>query len=545
MDFNYSSDNVDVNDILHSAQLITNAFSKTLEDNNCLLSLTIGLHQEIDNSIKDLEDFVENISDTNNNLENGIELTAEDVLNNIESITKDLKDQCFKCKLELPSLDFDMDLDALLSTLKAQIKLFKDIFKFDKLDFCQAAYSMQDTCVPDILRLITLLLTAFVSIMSLKKLSNISITAFIKGVLSTLLSKIMQAVKITVNIGGTNISCLINALKEIAMAIPTQENIAAQLSQQEALALNLIQENADGSTSSTLKTSMVSSLTETLTDNLNTLQADLNYFDTSISTELEESFKLITDVIDKSVEEVNDYIQSLLNFQTYFECETKRSGMDVEDAIRTINNLIQVLNTLSALALSMVKKNIREEACRSKSSINSLSKSEIDDLQIKDLLQDMNQQVVDIISSTENALEVIIYDKPLETALPKIDLLDCSIDDFIEAHRLPNIINVAKKQIAEEDSRKPSTDSGSTFIFKRPSGEQTELIKNIVDLIYTKPEDEEVDNEGVIKDTIDNPIGSKGISDLLKSTIDSDPSQQSLACKSVEDVLNILNKIKR
>lgn len=50
--------------------------------------------------------------------------------------------------------------------------------------------------------------------MTLKKLSNVSIMSFIKGILSTLLSKLLGSLKITMNIGNTNISCLINALRD-------------------------------------------------------------------------------------------------------------------------------------------------------------------------------------------------------------------------------------------------------------------------------------------------------------------------------------------
>lgn len=58
MDINYTNSNANVNSILYEAQLIANAFSRALEDNNCLLILPIGLHQEIDNGIKDVEDLV-------------------------------------------------------------------------------------------------------------------------------------------------------------------------------------------------------------------------------------------------------------------------------------------------------------------------------------------------------------------------------------------------------------------------------------------------------------------------------------------------------
>lgn len=545
MEFKYTSNSVDVNDILYNAQLISNAFSKTMEDNNCLLMLSIGLHQEIDNTVKDLEDLVNNVSDTNDLLDKEEESNSgEDILDTINDIISDLKDKCFQCDLKIPDLDFDMDLNAVLAALKDQIDLFKSIFKVDKIDLCQPAFALQSSCVPDIIRLITLLLTAFVSIMTLKKLSNISVSAFIKGVLSTLLSKITQSLKITVNIGSTNISCLVNTLQEIALAIPTQQNIAKKLSEQERIALGFSDQDGNDLNTNLLRSDMLNKLNDTIntnTVNINTIDNELN----NAESQINEGFTLINDVIDLSLDELNNYIQSLLGFQTYFECESKRSGMDVEDSIKMINNLIQVINMLSSLVLSLVKKDLREQACKTPSAINNLSEEDISDLLIKDIISDNNQSIVEIIDSSDSALEVIIYDKPLATTLPKLDLLDCSIDDFVSSHTLPRIIEVAKKQLQEEQDRTSIDAPSTTYTFKKPSVEQTDTINNIVDLIYTKPTppDEETTEE-VINNVV-NPIGLKGLSPLLEETIRNNKTQSKLACKSIDDVLSILNDIKK
>ena len=545
MEFKYTSNSVDVNDVLYNAQLISNAFSKTMEDNNCLLMLSIGLHQEIDNTIKDLEDLVNNVSDTNDLLDKEEDTdSGEDILDTINDIISDLKDKCFQCDLKIPDLDFDMDLNAVMAALKDQIDLFKSIFKVDKIDLCQPAFALQSSCVPDIIRLITLLLTAFVSIMTLKKLSNISVSAFIKGVLSTLLSKITQSLKITVNIGSTNISCLVNTLQEIALAIPTQQNIAKKLSEQERIALGFSDQDGNDLNTNLLRSDMLNKLNDTIntnTVNINTIDNELN----NAESQINEGFTLINNVIDLSLDELNNYIQSLLGFQTYFECESKRSGMDVEDSIKMINNLIQVINMLSSLVLSLVKKDLREQACKTPSAINNLSEEDISDLLIKDIISDNNQSIVEIIDSSDSALEVIIYDKPLATTLPKLDLLDCSIDDFVSSHTLPRIIEVAKKQLQEEQDRTSIDAPSTTYTFKKPSVEQTDTINNIVDLIYTKPipPDEETTEE-VINNVV-NPIGLKGLSPLLEETIRNNKTQSKLACKSIDDVLSILNDIKK
>ena len=289
---------------------------------------------------------------------------------------------------------------------------------------------------------------------------------------------------------------------------------------------------------------MLNKLNDTIntnTVNINTIDNELN----NIESQINEGFTLINNVIDLSLDELNNYIQSLLGFQTYFECESKRSGMDVEDAIKMINNLIQVINMLSSLVLSLVKKDLREQACKTRSAINNLSEEDISDLLIKDIISDNNQSIVEIIDSSDSALEVIIYDKPLATTLPKLDLLDCSIDDFVSSHTLPRIIEVAKKQLQEEQDRTSIDAPSTTYTFKKPSVEQTDTINNIVDLIYTKPipPDEETTEE-VINNVV-NPIGLKGLSPLLEETIRNNKTQSKLACKSIDDVLSILNDIKK
>ena len=547
MDFEYASPSIDVSFTLHNAQLIANTFSQTLENNNCLLMLAIGLHQDIASTIKDAEELIETVSDTNNNLDPTVNNStpAEQVLESLQSAIEAEKERCFNCKLEMPKLNFNMDLEGVLGNLKVQLNAYTSAFKFDKLDMCQASYALQDSCIPDLLKLITLLLTAYVSIMSLRKLSSISINAFIKGVLSTLLSKLLGSLKVTVNVGSTNISCLINALKEIALAVPTQQNIQARLNESEQLALGLIDANNQSTDSNILKLQIADNLSKSLTDHANVLDEMEEYLDLA-EKRLNEAFEIISNVVDNSIKEVSKYIQSLLSFQTYFECETKRSGMDVLEAIQTINQLIQTINLLSSICLSIAKKSVREDACKTKDSINTLSKEDISDLQTKDIIEDYNQKVTEIIDSNENGLEVLIHDLIKEDALPKISLLDCSIDDFIEAHTLPNIINVAKRQVENENKSFTPTDTSQSYIFKKPSTSQREIINNIVDILYDPPTPQvNTDEESNIIIDIKNPMGKGNISDILSETIRKDPKQVDLKCRSIDDVLEVLKTINR
>ena len=546
MDLDYQPSNTSVNDILHYAQTIANAFSNTLEANNCLLMLSVGLHQDLDNNIKDVITVVDIVTETNNILEGDKPVTPDDILNDMTDSLKNIKAKCFDCDIDFPKIDFDLDLGGSLGKLKASVNLYKSIFKFNKFDLCQTGFALQSACVPDILKLITLLLTAYVSIMSLKKLSNISISAFIKGVLSTLLSKLVTNLKISVNIGSSNIGCLVDALREIALALPTQRNISNNISGQDVKDYYGLSENEDGSINTNfLKNEMIDNVSSTLYDSARQLE-DIEDRLEATEEYLNDAFDLITNVVDDATQEINNYVQSLLAFQTFFECEVSRSGMELEEGVIIINKLIQVINLLSAVAMSLVKKDLREDACRNSSTINNLSDTEIEDLLYKDLIEDYNKKVVEITNSDNNDISILIYDEPKSESLPKIDLLDCSIDDFIDSHTLPKIIESAKKQLEDEVKQRTSTSNFNTYSLKKPTLGDRDIMKNIVDIIYEKPkEDVETPTIPIITDPIINPIGLDSVSDILSDVLSKDKKKSDLSCKSVEDVMDILNSLKR
>ena len=207
MDLNYTEQNFNSSEILYSAQIIADAFADAMKQNNCLLMLTVSLHQELNDAINDYIDLDTIATETDNR--SNMEVFDDTILDSIQEAIKESKSKCYSCKLTLPVIEFDMNLDAVLGKLKATLEVYKNIFQIGKLDLCQAAYAMTTSCLPDILKLIVLLITAYASIMMLKSIGSVSISAFIKGIISALLEKIFSSLKMSISIGGINTSCII------------------------------------------------------------------------------------------------------------------------------------------------------------------------------------------------------------------------------------------------------------------------------------------------------------------------------------------------
>lgn len=558
MDLTYREQNFNSAEILYNSQLIADTFAESLKQNNCLLMLTVAMHQEINDAITDYKDLDAIGTETENSL-NNLEEFDDSILDSIQEAIRDSKDRCFTCKLSMPSLDFDMDLDAILGRLRALLEGYAELFKIGKLDLCQAAYAMRNSCLPDILRLIILLVTAYAAIIMLKSIGSISILAFIKGVISAILDKIFSSLKISVSIGSTNISCIIEALREIANSlVPTEERILAGLEMDMKDALGFTKNAEDG-----IMTPLANEYISALDDGLNRGQRELARVDKNIEKledKINETFGVVVNVMDGAMKEINAYIQNLLAFKLTFECEGKRSGTDITEVIKKVNKLIQVLNLLSAVALSVAKKDARDKICSSPNRIKEMSNEEIslDDIQMKEIVEEYYGKEAEIVSSPENGIQIIIYDKPKEPVLPKIDLLNCSIDDFINSHTIDNLIKTAEDEVRRELDNPRNTGSTvnnkddvtkigkGTYVLSKPSPSQLTNIDNIVNILYDDPEedlDKIIDNIlNPSEDEITNIIGTQGVSDLFK---ENNEQNTSLNCRTIDDVMSVLNQLRR
>lgn len=545
MKLNYKDSSSDVSETLYSAQLLADAFTKTIEENNCLSMLPITLHQNIVNSIDDVVNLVDLQNDVDPTKKptsggNTGKTSAAQVLDSITQATQQHKNSCFNCKLSLPKVKFSIDLNSALNKLKADLALYKG--SLTKLDMCQTGYAMQSSCLPDILKLIVVLITAYLSIMALKKISGLTMSAFLKGVISKLFSLLIGSFKISIDIGATNIACLINALKEVALAIPNEENIKARLNDEQIQSLGLVPSD----------NGMTTRVNKGLDNVSNGVDSTLKAVENSINS----AFSTITNTVDSALKSIEDYIKSLLSLKGFLSGEDIRLGLDITEIYKYINNLIQTLNLLSAIAMSLAKRSVRESMCKTAGVVSQLSDKDIKDYYFRDLVQDYNRKVTDISKSDDSVIGLLIHDKPVTDGLPKIDMFDCSIDDFIEAHSLPNIIQTAKDQVDREGLRPrynvSGVNDGSVYTLVKPDEETEDLLKNIADLLYIKPTDKGTDlttskEEGTIWEDIINPMNSTdAVSESIKDLLNTSGSNENtLKCKSIEDVLDVLNNIKR
>lgn len=578
MELNLKSNNNTELSILYSAQLIADTFAKGLEDNNCLLINIVKLHQKINDTYKDIESLVQPVYQPEQ-VQIPSTIRPSQTLNPItaQSIKKS-KDSCFNCKLQIPKITFKTDLNFSLEDLEAHLELYRDLFNSIKLDPCQGINLFKDQCIPDILKVLMIILTAYISIMSIKKLGSLSLSMFIKGIISALLGKLIGSINFQLSLSDSGINCYLDYLDNIASIIPTTDNIIKSLnsSQLEGLVSMLpkdtietlmrsynqstITEDGPYYSSSQIKSlinnippeervllldlnglfsgdSTLNNSTSSVNKRLREIKSEL----TKAQTGIDFLLNSIKSSVDLAIGEFNQMIDNIQGLKTYFECENTRNSENLLDTLRSIKQLLDGLNLLSSIIYALAKKEVRG-ICKSTKALKQITNNSLteDDLLLKDFLKDVYQKEVEIISTNPDNIEILVYDKPVYYSLPKIDLLDCSIDEFIKNHTLDAIMDIATQDVLQEDGQERLIVDNSpweSFTFTNILPTVTPELNLITELLYNKPT---VNPEVVNTQTTTNN-NTFNISPEFKKPelLDND-----IKCKNIQDVLNVLETLK-
>lgn len=472
--------------ILAYAQTISNYFIEALDQNDCNVKVVVGFYQELDDTIDSILDLDKAFQkptipdkdrpytpplDINDIIEKPLEsdfITAAAV--------EALKERCFDCNLKLPKINFSNDLDFLHNKLSFQLDVYKATFDNPlKGNYCHLAAAMQYTCIPDIVKLLGMILTAYTAVLALNKLPTFSLNAFIKGIVGTLIAKVVGSISISLDASSTGLPCLLGVLEELAFKMPTLENVSQRMLEDQLE--NWVQ---DYQTIEELK----AILDPQLADNWITAQEyeailakhrkefdPINYYAEQLESEVGKAqdavsgiFEYVNGILGSAQDDINSYISAVLGVINFFECENKRSGPDFSEIMEYLQNLTTVINIFSALIAIIVPKTIFWHLCKDEKSykeiIEVLGKPVVREpltkTELEEILTEFTQNKTEI---SEDGLSILIYDKPVTPKLPKLELLGCNFKDFAEAHSLENIVknSIDDYMKSEESKRQDSS----------------------------------------------------------------------------------------
>lgn len=663
----YEEQTSNIDETLLYAQIIAEAFTKALDSNECNVKLLIGFAEEVEREKQNLEDIISLVEDPLRVVDDTkvsdvgspsirdtyVEPTPSEIIaENIAAVSRKLKDSCIDCKFAFPSLDLNYNFNFAFDRLKAMINLYYDaIKKLTNPNLCHVAGAFSYACIPSIITLIMLLVSAYAAILAAKQLGGFSLDAFIQGIIMGLLGQILASFSIRIDTSKTGIACLIEAIKEIANdiasqaseisgAVPTEileqlgyspkietpeyitepnpeayeteeDLLVAQqqyLEEKAAFEASYVNvENEVWSYETFLETyASMSGQEKSIVDKyLSRIESENNNLNENISN----AFGEVSQVVEKVQKSLNEDLANMFGLLDYFQCEAERSGAGFTDILEYVNKLTTVINLLSAIIAMIAKKQIKK-LCKTKASMTEMLTvledvplgEPLTELEQVELLEEFLEKVVELTTDENNELVPLIYNKDKEPLLPKLSLTNCNLKDFIEGHKLENIIDTVLEDIRNEEaleeertSRTPigtkpkgKVQVGSEYVldrkkwelyplkFEKPKFTTTRFesvpkdlltndpsseaglsagIQSILDLIYNNPLDNnknvnktESQSPNTSTPTDTNDIKNKEFRDFIKSPLSVDSAQKKAfqnKCKDIDDVLNILGSINK
>ena len=411
------------NNSARDLSLIISEFSNTIAKYECESNIPITMWVELEENKNDLIRIINIVNDE------GVDLGRYDPNNDVHSViwsgndsypyqtehgdylsnTNISSNNCNFCN----PLKVDFNLKLQKPSIKANLELSIDIgnmmFSSNAPIVCSTALVMSQGCIPDLVRIIGMLLMALSTIVSSVNLESLSLSSFISATLGAVLDVSIKKGMFMFSVSVSKSECLSATIKEILSYLPTSQSMNDRLDPELLKKFGLYNKNP------TNYVKMFEALDKSLTTN------GKDGIDKAF-----DGMSQMTSVIDNAIQHVNDWLEGLFGLSSYIPCERERSNSKPSTLIEQIMNLITMINTIRAI----IDKKYQKEQCGSigtpaDGSSNTLTPDDVIDI-INDII-DIDKIIKD---NDGNTIAIILPSVGLKTVY--IDTFGCNLPHFMD-----------------------------------------------------------------------------------------------------------------
>lgn len=436
------------------AQIIVDHFSKALQENGCMIQVPAALYAEFDDQYNRLVDYLEsanNAGSIDNDKRQTATVPIEDITGNreideaIRDAIRNASTKCFNCKIEKPKFDFSGILGNLTADIKTSLDQFKGMFKYNKASVCQYSFFLSYLCIPDLLKLISLILAAIVKLMQNIQLPRLTIQVFISGILSAIIEVLTKNISILARFALTPVLCILDAIDSIISQLPTPENIRAQ-NESDLRKLGVNEKFMSGKYDTGLAEKS-KQIRQAYTSRVRNFEKTA-----SMNTEkyVREIFGPLEETINKSVESLNNSIAELTGLLNHFTCEPSRSGISVSQYLSNLSEFMALVNLLRYIVRFKAGKAALDKLCNSPTDGGGFGNDNNTEDYGPMSLDNIGSMIGNII---ESDVDIITDDKGNPVAIgirdpeSKSDNTDnlsfwsCNLNEFADSLTVPSLIN--------------------------------------------------------------------------------------------------------
>lgn len=446
---------------LYHAQNIIDFFSTSLKNAGCLSHIPITIVAEADHHEDKIESTIDALDDYN---KPDVSVNVNDPIR--AAIRRASGRNCFDCKPTMPDVRFNGMKGQIFTDAKDflnKIKAIKGAGSF-KNALPSLAALFGSFCIPDLIKLLSLLLASIIRITFSLDVSKFSFMKLLVAILARLLGHLLKFSRASMKLSLSPIMCIIDALVQLNNSLVPQKNIAIGVSitgesgvelhtktdKERAKSIEdktaiLKQKDASSDTAIFLGTSVRSSSV-----NMKNFEAIKSLRD-SIKSKLPEQkdadklkgqVEQLQETINKSLGDMEDYIYDIFSLGQAIQCESERSTKKASDSIEEVMRLLQLIN----LIRSVIKKKTRLIAVqiRQQPDYDFYQDVSLSAHDIADVVGEATGTLGKLYTSPDGDIGILLTknnDPFTETAL---SLYSCNINDFIKETHMDKVIEDAK-----------------------------------------------------------------------------------------------------
>lgn len=537
------------------AQLIVDHFGKALQENGCMVQFPVSLYLEFDDHYHRLVGYIESAINTGNIGGGGYKLDEDSIRGDGDNINETIREaikkasnDCFNCKIEKPKFDFSGIFGNLMFDIQHSLDQFKNMFKYNKASMCQYAFFLSYMCIPDLLKLISLILAALVKLLQNISLPRLTVAVFINGILSAIIEVLTRNIAILARFALTPVLCILDAIDSIIAQLPTPENIRAQ-NEHELRKLGASENFMSGKYDTGLAQKSAK-IREQYVSRVRGLEQSATQ---NTQKYVQEIFGPLEQTIQKSVDSLNNSIAELTGLLNHFTCEPDRSGISVSQYLTNVSEFMALVNLLRYIIRFKAGKAAFDKVCNTPTDGSNWGNNNdtsgyggltIDN--IGSIISDIIGSDIDIITN-DNGDPIAIGIRDPDSNKEKADNLSfwsCNLNDFSDSLLIPNIINdIIDLDLPSLDIPEWNPSPWTVTIvpeseYTKPTP-NTEIVPLVIDEVWNLP--------GHIKDILDmldtyNPtddpsngindvdfIGENSINDIINNVSIKDPNGNPIA----------------
>ena len=428
-----------------------------------------------------------------------------------------------------------------MAEIQSTLEQFGGMFKYNKASVCQYAFFLSYLCIPDLLKLVSLILAAITKLLSGIALPRITIALFINAILSSIIEVLVSNVAILARFALTPVLCILDAIDSIIVQLPTPENIRAQ-NEQDLIRLGINEKFMQGEYDTGLADKS-REIREAYVSRVRKYEQEA-----SMNTQkyVKEIYGPLEETINKSVDSLNNSISELTGLLNHFSCEPSRSGLTVSQYLSDLSEFMALVNLLRYIIKFKGKKAAFEQLCNAPTDSSNYGNNNYTDIydtpmsieNIGSIIADVLGSDIDIITNDEgNPIAIGIKNNNSEIDESRnLSFWSCNLRDFAESVIVPNLIN----DIIQSDIPTLSIDDFNMTPWKvtvipnssyTPGFVNTDIIPLVIDEVWNLPDH--------IRDIISLIDTYNGATDPTKTEVE----VTFVADEGIKDIIKSISKV--